>query len=56
MKKFKKSLLICLAVVVAAFIVISIGNSFSQVLDNDVRVAENSDLTYYLDVIYRIKA
>lgn len=52
MKKVKKSLLICLAVVVAAFIVISIGNSFSQVLDNDVRVAENSDLTYYLDVIY----
>lgn len=26
--------------------------SFSQPLENDVMVAENSDLTYYLDVIY----
>lgn len=52
MKKAKKSLLICLAVVIVAIAVISIGSSFSQVLENDVRVAENSDLTYYLDVIY----
>lgn len=52
MKKAKKSLLIFFAVVIVAFVVITIGRSFSQVLDNDVRVAENSDLTYYLDIIY----
>lgn len=52
MKKFKKSLFICLAVVLVAIVIVSIGKSFSQVLENDVRVKENSDLTYYLDVIY----
>lgn len=52
MKKAKKSLLICIAVVIISIVVISIGSSLSQMLENDVRVAENSDLTYYLDVIY----
>ena len=52
MKKTKKSLFISLAVLIVSIVVVSIGISFSQLLDNDVRVAENSDLTYYLDVIY----
>lgn len=52
MKKLKRNLIICFVVVIAAIAVISIGRSFAEVLENDVRVAENSDLTYYLDVIY----
>lgn len=51
-KKYKKSIFICVAVVILSIAIISIGRSFSQILDNDVRVQENSDLTYYLDVIY----
>ncbi len=52
MKKVKKSLVISLAILIVSIIVVSVGISFSQLLDNDVQVAENSDLTYYLDVIY----
>ncbi len=51
-KKVKRSLIISVAVVIVSIAIISFGISFSQLLDNDVRVAENSDLTYYLDVIY----
>lgn len=47
-----RSFIICLVVVIVAVALIFIGNSFSQMLDNDVRVLENSDLTYYIDVIY----
>lgn len=52
MKKAKKSLIISLAVLIVSIVVVSIGISFSELLDDNVRVAENSDLTYYLDVIY----
>lgn len=52
LSKPKKSILITLGVVILAAIVVSVGISFAELLDNDVRVAENSDLTYYLDVIY----
>ncbi len=52
MKKYRKSLIISFAVLIVAIAVFSVGKSFSQLLENDVRVQENSDLTYYLDVIY----
>lgn len=36
-------------------VIYKISSSFAQPLENDVRVAENSDLTYYLDILYNGK-
>ena len=36
----------------ASLFVMLINGSFAATLDNDARIAPNSDLTYYIDVIY----
>ena len=59
MKKFKKfqkqiyiSLgVICIAILVG-FLLRGLDFTRAEVLENDVKVAENSDLTYYLDISY----
>ena len=53
MKNKKKSSLILLAVIVLSVLLISISFSYAALIEeNDVRVKENSELTYYIDVIY----
>ncbi len=50
--KQKKSLLIFAAIILVGGIIYQFASSRAQPLENDVRVAENSDLTYYLDIEY----
>ena len=53
MKNKKKSSLILLAVIVLSVLLISISFSYAALIEeNDVRVKENSELTYYIDVTY----
>lgn len=51
-KKLIYTILISLLVILIPLIIILFGRSFAATLDNDARVAPNSDLTYYIDVIY----
>lgn len=51
-KKTVYTILISLLVILIPIIIILFGRSFAATLDNDARVAPNSDLTYYIDVIY----
>ena len=48
----KRVLLILAATILLGGIIYQISSSRAQPLENDVRVAENSDLTYYLDIEY----
>ncbi len=48
----KKMLLGFVVAIVLAGVIYQFSSSRAQLLENDVRVAENSDLTYYLDVLY----
>lgn len=50
--KQKRVLLIFAATILLGGIIYQISSSRAQPLENDVRVAENSDLTYYLDIEY----
>lgn len=50
--KQKRRLLEFLAVIVLVGVIYQFASSRAQTLENDVRVAENSDLTYYLEVLY----
>lgn len=51
-KKLIYTILISLLVILIPLIIILFGRSFAATLDNDARVAPNSDLTYYIDIIY----
>ena len=51
LKKNKKILLLVLCVLIGTVALI-IGTSYGSVLENDVEVAPNSELTYYLDIMY----
>ena len=53
--KNRKSIYFILVVLFVGFtslLIILANRSFAATLDNDARVAPNSDLTYYIDVIY----
>lgn len=51
-KKLVYTILISVLIILLPLIIILFGRSFAVALDNDARVAPNSDLTYYIDVIY----
>ena len=52
-KKNLRFSIITICTIVAIFIgVIVMGYSYAATLESGVRVKENSDLTYYIDVIY----
>lgn len=52
MKKSNKYLYGCLILLVLVVIGCGVALSFALPLENDTRVLENSDLTYYLDITY----
>lgn len=53
MKKFKKShMLLLLSIPILLVIVLFVGQSFAAPLESGTRVKENSDLTYYIDILY----
>lgn len=50
--RFTYVFVIAIFIVLSSFLIMLISGSFAATLDNDARVAPNSDLTYYIDVIY----
>ena len=54
MRKFKKTIFIVFGLFIFVFLGVFLlnGKKTYSFLDNDVEVAENSELTYYIDVIY----
>lgn len=50
--KLKKYPKLCLCGVIALLLLVVIGFSIGTILENDVEVSPNSDLTYYLNVSY----
>ena len=54
-KMFQKRLMLLIPLIALVLIVgfvFSSSFSFAQILENGTRVEENSDLTYYIDVLY----
>ena len=53
MKRLKKSqLTLILSIPILLLVVLLVGQSYAAPLESGVRVKENSDLTYYIDILY----